>query len=115
MRMQRFMFLIPFMLIISLAQAQTTGALYITSPANGVRVDGILVKVQFGLDPGVSVTGIPEFWVELDRECPVRTTNTEYILYWLSPGWHTVRVWLVDATGTRIFGAQSQVQFEVGP
>jgi hypothetical protein len=105
--------LVPFLLLSSLAQTQTTGALFITSPANGTRVDGRLVRVQFELTPGISANGIPEFRVQLDRQSPALISDTEYILYWLSPGWHTVTVSLVDANGTPIFGARNQVQFEV--
>ena len=107
----RFMVFILFAVFV--AQAQTTGALYITSPAGGSRVDGSLVKIQFGLMPGVSAAGIPEFQVQLDGQSPVLTSDTEFILNRLSPGWHTVTVWLVDANGTAIFGAQNQVQFYV--
>ena len=98
---------------ISLAQAQTTGALHVSSPANGTRVDGRMVIVQFDLAPGISANGIPTFRVQLDRQSPTLTTDTECILYWISPGWHTVTISLVDANGTPIFGAQNQVQFEV--
>jgi hypothetical protein len=105
--------LAPFILFIPLAQAQTTGALYITSPANGTRLDGRLVRIEFQLTPGTSANGIPEFRLQLDRQGWVLISDTEYILYWLSPGWHTVTVSLVDANGTPIFGARNQVQFEV--
>ena len=98
---------------ISLAQAQTTGALHVSSPANGTRVDGRMVIVQFELSPGISANGIPTFRVQLDRQSPTLITDTECILYWVSPGWHTVTISLVDANGTPIFGAQNQVQFEV--
>jgi hypothetical protein len=113
MRIQRFMVFIAFTLFTGLAQAQTTGAVYITAPANGARVDGSLVRVQFGLMPGVSAAGIPEFRVQLDGQTPLLISDTDYTLNWLSPGWHTLTVWLVDANGTPIFGAQNQVQFYV--
>ena len=112
---QRFIIVILFILLTALARAQTTRALYITSPANGAQGDGSLVRIQFELMPGVSVNGIPEFRVQLDRQPPVLTSDTKYILNWLSPGWHTVTVWLVDANGIPIFGAQDQVQFNVEP
>jgi hypothetical protein len=115
MRIQRFIVFILFILFTALAWAQTTRALYITSPANGAQVDGSLVRVQFELTPGISINGIPQFRVQLDRQPPVLTSDTEYILSWLSPGWHTVTVWLVDANGTPIFGAQDRVQFNVEP
>jgi hypothetical protein len=102
-----------FILPVSLAQAQTTAALYVTSPGNGTQVNGRFVSIQFELLPGVSANGIPEFRVQLDRQSPMLVSDTEYVLYWLSPGWHTVTVSLVDANGTPIFGAQNQVQFEV--
>jgi len=103
-----------FILFATVAQAQTTAALYVTSPANNARVDGRFVSIQFQLSAGVSANGIPEFLVQLDGQTPVLISDTEYPLYWLSPGWHTVTVTLVDANGTPIFGAQNQVQFEVG-
>ena len=96
-----------------LAQAQTTGALYILSPANGQKFDTSFVRLQFELVPGVSANGIPEFKVQLDKENPVLTSDTEYFFYWLTPGWHSVSVSLVDANGTPIFGVQNQVQFYV--
>lgn len=72
-----------------------------------------MVTVHFEMTSGVSANGIPTFRVQLNRQSPVLISDTEYDLYWLSPGWHTVAVSLVDANGTPIFGAQSQVQFEV--
>ena len=96
-----------------LAQSQTTGALYILLPANGQRIDTRFVRVQFELVRGVSANGIPKFKVQLDKENPVVTSDTEYFFYWLTPGWHSVSVSLVDANGTPIFGAQNQVQFYV--
>jgi hypothetical protein len=96
-----------------LAQAQTTGALYILSPANGQNIETRFVRLQFELVPGVSANGIPEFKVQLDKENPALTSDTEYFFYWLSPGWHSVSVSLVDANGTPIFGVQNQVQFYV--
>lgn len=105
--------LVVFIFFISLAQAQTRGALQITSPANGTHVEGRMVMIQFELSSGVSANGIPAFRVQLDRQSPVLITDTEYVLYWLSPGWHTWAVSLVDANGTPIFNAHDQVQFEV--
>jgi len=72
-----------------------------------------MVTIQFELSEGVSANGIPAFRVQLDQQSPVLLSDTEYNLYWLSPGWHTVTVSLVDANGTPMFGAQNQVQFEV--
>lgn len=102
-----------FIFFISLAQAQITGALHVTSPVDGRRLDGRMVTIQFEISPGISANGIPAFRVQLDQQSPVLISNTEYDLHWLSPGWHTVTVSLVDANGTPIFGAQTQVQFEV--
>ena len=113
MRIQRVIFLSVFILFVGVVQAQTTGALYINSPVNGARVDGSFVRVQFGLTPGVSAAGIPAFRVQVDRQSPMLITDTECILNWLSPGWHTVSIALVDANGIGIFGAQNQVQFYV--
>jgi len=113
-RGQRFIVLILLIMSITLARAQTTSALYITTPANGARVDGGSVTIQFGLMPGISANGIPAFRVQLDRQTPVLIRDTEYILNWLSPGWHTLTVWLVDANGTPIFSVLNQVQFEAG-
>jgi hypothetical protein len=102
-----------FVFFISLARAQITGALHVTSPVNGRRLDGRMVTIQFEISPGISANGIPAFRVQLDQQSPVLISHTEYDLHWLSPGWHTVTVSLVDANGTPIFGAQTQVQFEV--
>jgi hypothetical protein len=99
--------------LISPAQAQITGALSVSSPANDTRVDGRMVTIQFEVASGISANGIPAFRVQLDRQSPVLITDTEYDLFCLSPGWHTVTINLVDANGTPMFGAQTQVQFEV--
>ena len=112
---QRSVVVVLFILFIPLARARAADTLYITAPTNGAHVDGSLVRIQFELMPGVSANGIPEFQVQLDRQRPVLTSGSEYILNWLSPGWHTVTVWLVDANRTPIFGAQSQVRFFVRP
>jgi hypothetical protein len=72
-----------------------------------------MVTIQFEISPGISANGTAEFRVQLDQQAPVLISNTEYDLHWLSPGWHTVTVSLVDANGTPIFGAQTQFQFEV--
>jgi hypothetical protein len=108
---QRFIVLILFILFIALPRAH--GALHITSPASGANVDGSSVRIEFELTPGVSANGIPEFRIQLDRQSPVLTSDTECFLNWVSPGWHTLIVWLVDANGTPIFGEQNQVQFFV--
>ena len=105
--------LLGLLLVSGLAQAQTTAALYILSPADGQKIDTSFVRVQFELAPGVSANGIPEFKVQLDKEDPVLISDTECFFYWLTPGLHSVTVWLVDANGTPIYGVRTQVQFYV--
>ena len=95
----------------ALAQAPRSGALYIVSPVNEQKIDTSFVRVQFELVPGVSGNGIPRFRVQVDKETPVLTSDTEYNFFWLAPGWHSITVSLVDANGTPIYGVQDQVQF----
>jgi hypothetical protein len=88
--------------------------LRITSPRAGERVRQAFINVQFELtNSGASAAGMPNFQVKLDSQDPVSTNSTSHTFSGLSPGPHTVTVQLVDANGTPVAGARSEVQFVV--
>ncbi|HET7183733.1 MAG TPA: hypothetical protein VFI82_03555 [Terriglobales bacterium] len=92
----------------------TGNVLRITSPKPGAHVQQTSVDVQFELtNGGASAAGVPTFRVKLDSRDPVTTNSTSYTFTGLTPGAHTVVVQLVDANGTPIAGASSEVPFVV--
>ena len=87
-------------------------ALRITAPKSGERLQQDFVNVQYELmNEGASAAGMPIFRVKLDSQEPVTTSTTNYTFIGLAPGPHTVTVQLVDANGTPITAAGSEVQF----
>jgi hypothetical protein len=88
--------------------------LRITSPKGGERLRQNFANIQYELiNGGASAAGVPNFAVKLDSQDPVTTNSTNYIFSGLTPGAHTVTVQLVDANGTPVAGARSEVQFVV--
>ncbi len=88
--------------------------LRITSPKSGERLKQNFVNVQYDLlNDAASASGVPNFQLKLDSQDPVTTNSTNYTFTGLAPGSHTVLVQLVDANGTPIVGARSQIQFVV--
>jgi hypothetical protein len=88
--------------------------LRIISPRSGERLRQSFVNIQFELtNDGASASGTPNFQLRLDDRDPVTTTSTTQTFTGLTPGAHTVTVQLVDANGTPIAGARSEVQFVV--
>lgn len=94
------------------AQAGNASALRIVSPHQGERLKQDFVSIHYELaNNGASAAATPNFQVQLDGQDPVTTSSTEYTFTGLTPGAHNVTVQLVDANGTPISGARSQVQF----
>jgi hypothetical protein len=90
------------------------GVLRITAPHQGERLQQSFINVQFELtNGGASAAGVPNFQLKLDSQDPVTTTSTSYTFTGLTPGPHTVTVQLVDANGTPVAGARSEVPFVV--
>lgn len=88
--------------------------LRIISPRSGERLKESFVNVHFELtNDGASASGTPNFQLRLDDRDPLNTTSTTQTFTGLMPGAHTVTVQLVDANGTPIAGARSEVQFVV--
>lgn len=93
-------------------QAANAATLRITSPHQGERLKQDFISVQFELtNSGVSAAGTPNFELQLDGRDTVTTSSTEYTFTGLTPGEHKLTVQLVDANGTPIAGARSEVQF----
>ncbi len=96
------------------AGTPTGNVLRITAPKSGAHVQQTFVSVQFELtNGGASAAGMPNFQVKLDSQDPVTTNSTNYTFSGLTPGPHTIAVQLVDANGTPIAGARSEVPFIV--
>ncbi len=93
--------------------AAQVGVLRITSPRTGERLKQNFVNIQYELTNGGVSAGTPNFELKIDSQDPVTTSSKNYTFTGLTPGQHTVRVQLVDANGTPIAGAQSQIQFVV--
>jgi hypothetical protein len=92
----------------------SSGILRITSPRAGERLRQNVVNLQFELtNNGASASGTPDFQVQLDNQDPVTTNSTSYTFSGLQPGSHQVTVQLVDANGTPVAGARSEVPFVV--
>jgi hypothetical protein len=92
----------------------SSGILRITSPRAGERLRQNVVNLQFELtNNGASASGMPNFQVKLDSQDPVTTNSTSYTFSGLTPGPHQVTVQLVDANGTPVAGARSEVPFVV--
>lgn len=88
--------------------------LRIISPRNGERVRQTFVNVQYELtNSGASAAGTPNFQLKLDGRDPVTTNSTSQTFTGLTPGPHILAVQLVDANGTPVAGARSEVQFVV--
>lgn len=88
--------------------------LRIISPRNGERLRQSYVNVQFELtNNGASAAGTPNYELKLDDRDPVTTSSTSQSFTGLTPGPHTLTVQLVDANGTPVAGARSEVQFVV--
>jgi hypothetical protein len=88
--------------------------LRIIAPRTGERLRQSFVNLQYELtNSGASASGAPNFQVKLDGRDPVTTNSTTQTFTGLTPGPHTVTVQLVDANGTPVAGARSEVQFVV--
>jgi len=91
-----------------------SGILRITAPRQGERLRQNFINVQFELtNGGASAAGVPNFQLKLDSQDPVATNSTNYTFTGLTPGPHTITVQLVDANGTPVAGARSEVPFIV--
>jgi len=96
------------------AGTPTGSVLRITAPQPGAHVQQTYINLQFELtNGGASAAGMPDFQLKLDSQDPVTTNSTNYTFTGLTPGPHTIAVQLVDANGTPIAGARSEVPFIV--
>jgi len=96
------------------AGTPTGNVLRITAPRPGAHVQQTYINVEFELtNGGASASGTPNFQLKLDSQDPVNTNSTSYTFTGLTPGPHTIAVQLVDANGTPIAGARSEVPFIV--
>ncbi len=94
------------------SQANNASALRILSPHEGERLKQDFVTLRYELsNSGASAAATPNFQLQLDGQDPVTTSSTEYTFTGIAPGAHKITVQLVDANGTPISGASSQVQF----
>ncbi len=92
----------------------TSSVLRITAPRSGERLHQNFINVQFELtNSGASAAGQPTFQLKLDSQDPVSTNSTSYTFNGLAPGPHRIAIQLVDANGTPIAGARSEVPFVV--
>jgi hypothetical protein len=84
----------------------------ILTPTAGQTLKDNFVHLQYELAQP-SLTGEPNFLVQLDSADPFNTSDTDYTFSDLQPGTHTIRVTLVDANNVPVQGGAATVQFKV--
>jgi len=84
----------------------------ILTPTAGQTLTANYVHLSFELAQP-SLSGEPNFVVQLDSGDPINTSETDYTFPDLQPGPHTIRVTLVDANNSPIQGGTATVQFKV--
>jgi len=84
----------------------------ILTPTAGQNVADGYVHLSFELVQP-SLSGEPNFVVQLDNADPINMTETDYTFADLQPGTHTIRVTLVDANNVPVQGSAATVQFKV--
>lgn len=84
----------------------------ILTPTAGQTLPDNYVHLHFELAQP-SLTGEPNFLVQLDGTDPINMTDTDYTFPDLQPGIHTIRVTLVDANNVPVQGGSATVQFKV--
>jgi predicted extracellular nuclease len=94
--------------------APANSSLRILTPVANQKLTTNAINVRWQLlNQGLAAAGAPNYQVQLDGADPTTTSSTEQSFAGLAPGQHTVVIRLVDANGTPIAGAASQVQFVV--
>jgi hypothetical protein len=93
------------------APTPTGAAVKILAPLAGAKLTQDFIHVEYELmNPG-AVPATPTFSVQLDNRAAVQTMSKNQEFTGLTPGVHNISVWVVDANGTPVTGAQATVQF----
>ena len=95
--------------------APADSSLRILTPLANQKHTSNAINVRWQLTNEALSAGAPNYEVQLDGADPITTSTTEQNFSGLAPGVHTIVIRLVDANGTPIAGASSQVQFVVAP
>ncbi len=95
------------------AQVAPVSLIRISAPKSGEKLTTDYVQIQYQLTNPAASAATPYFQVQLDGGDPVVTTANDYTFTGLTPGQHSIMVVLVDANGTPIAGARSEVRFTV--
>jgi hypothetical protein len=90
-------------------------AVRILVPRSGQSLANNFVTLRFELVRPNPAGGENNFVVQLDGREPINTSGTEYTFTGMHPGPHTISVSEVDANGTPLPDARSEVQFNVKP
>jgi hypothetical protein len=84
----------------------------ILTPTAGQTLTESYVHLHFELAQP-SLSGEPNFLVQLDGADPINMTDTDYTFPDVQPGTHIIRVTLVDANKVPVQGGSATVQFKV--
>ncbi|MGA3128037.1 MAG: hypothetical protein ABSD13_15130 [Candidatus Korobacteraceae bacterium] len=87
--------------------------MHILQPRAGQALANTFVTIRFELVRPNPAGGDNNFVVQLDSRDPVNTSETEYTFTGMRPGQHIIAVTEVDANGTPMQGARTEVQFSV--
>ena len=85
----------------------------ILRPSPGQTLANNFVTIRFELVRPNSAGSDHNFVIQLDGNDPVNTSETEYTFPIIRPGKHTIAVAEVDANGTPLPDARTEVQFTV--
>jgi len=115
--MKRTWFLLLFALAaMGVAASQSTiqtSAVRIVRPRAGQALTNSFVTLHFELVRPNPAGGENNFVIQLDARDPVNTSEIEYTFTGVRPGQHVISVTEVDANGTPLPDARTEVQFTV--
>jgi hypothetical protein len=90
-----------------------TSAVRILRPSAGQALTNSFVTLRFELVRPNPAGGDNNFVIQLDALEPVKTSENEYTFTGVLPGRHVISVTEVDANGTPLPDARTEVQFTV--
>ncbi|GAC1644937.1 MAG: hypothetical protein NVS9B15_02300 [Acidobacteriaceae bacterium] len=93
--------------------AAPNSALQILAPKPGEKVTNDSVTIRYALRAAATVQSIPTFQLRLDANDVIQVADTSYTFTGLQLGSHSVTIQVVDANGTPVPNAESQVQFTI--
>jgi hypothetical protein len=92
-----------------------SSAVRILLPRSGQALTNSFVTIRFELVRPNPAGGENNFVIQLDAREPINISGNEYTFTGMRPGPHTISISEVDANGTPLPDARSEVQFTVQP